>query len=253
VTQRILTLVILATLVHAVSAAAQPPRYLSRFDFRVDAEHLSGDDERFVWDANIGGDVDLVDYGTGRLVFAANYQVVLGEEIKAFDPNQGHYILEGALTRRFDGFELAGVFYHQSRHLSDRPKRQAVDWNSVGGRVRSGVTNGALRLDGRADLRVLIQHAFVDYDWEVEANGRARYAVHPRIAFVSSAALRVVGVDGSRDRGTQTGVRGEGGVRLEGDGAAAELFLAVERRIDPYQLEFGTATWFTAGFRIASR
>jgi hypothetical protein len=42
-------------------------------------------------------------------------------------------------------------------------------------------------------------------------------------------------------------------VRLTGSGAAVELFLAVERRIDPYPLEFGSATWATAGFRLLSR
>jgi hypothetical protein len=62
-----------------------------------------------------------------------------------------------------------------------------------------------------------------------------------------------VGVDGSRDRGTQHGFRAEGGVRLKGRGALLELFVAAERRIDPYQLEFSTATWMTTGFRISSR
>jgi hypothetical protein len=51
----------------------------------------------------------------------------------------------------------------------------------------------------------------------------------------------------------QTGFRAEGGVRIEGRGAASELFVAGERRIDPYPLEFGHATWFTAGFRLLSR
>jgi hypothetical protein len=32
-----------------------------------------------------------------------------------------------------------------------------------------------------------------------------------------------------------------------------DLFVATERRIDPYQLEFSTATWVTTGFRISSR
>ena len=72
------------------------------------------------------------------------------------------------------------------------------------------------------------------------------------MALVSNGGFRVVGVDGSRDRGTQYGRRGEGGVRLDGRGAALELFVAAERRIDPYQLEFSTATWLTVGFRISS-
>ena len=39
---------------------------------------------------------------------------------------------------------------------------------------------------------------------------------------------------------------------MEGRGAALELFVAAERLIDPYQLEFSTATWLTAGFRLSS-
>lgn len=246
----------LAALVFAAAtsqAAAQDVRYLPRFDFRVDAEHLSGDDPRFVWDANFGGDMDLVDFGAGRVSFAANYEVVMGEEIKAFDPNQGNYILEGAATARLGSVEVGGVFYHQSRHLSDRFKRQAVDWNSIGARVRGGAAAGRARFEGRADLRGVIQRAFVDYRWELEGDGRAAYDLHPRVALVAGTTVRVVGVTGSRDRGTQAGVRGEGGIRMSGDGAAAEFFLAVERRVDPYPLEFGAATWFTTGFRLSSR
>jgi len=248
------TLVVaLTALLNAAPAAAQTVRYLPRFDFRVDAEHLSGDDPRFVWDANFGGDMDLVDFGRGRVSFAANYEVVMGEEIKVFDPNQGNYILEGAGFARLGSIEVGGVFYHQSRHLSDRVKRQAVDWNMVGARVRGGVASGRARIDGRADLRGVIQRAFVDYRWEFEGDARATYDLHRRVALVGGTTVRVLGVNGSRDRGTQTGIRGEGGISLRGDGAAAEFFLAVERRVDPYPLEFGTATWFTTGFRLSSR
>jgi len=54
-------------------------------------------------------------------------------------------------------------------------------------------------------------------------------------------------------RGGPNGFRAEGGVRFEGSGGAVELFVGAERRIDPYPLEFGTATWMTAGFRLLSR
>jgi hypothetical protein len=98
----------------------------------------------------------------------------------------------------------------------------------------------------------VIQNTYVDYRWELESAVAARVALRPRVAFVPSGGFRVVGVDGSRDRGTQFGYRGGGGVRLDGRGAALELFIAAERRIDPYQLEFSTATWMTVGFRISS-
>lgn len=226
--------------------------FLPRFDFYVSMEHLFSEDRRYVWDANFGGDLDIVDYGRGRLSFVANYQTILGSEFRAFDPNQGNYMLEGSASARGDAFEVAGVFHHVSRHLSDRPKRRPVDWNMIGGRIRGGGVRGRTEWQGRADIRGVVQHTFVDYRWEMDAGVGARMALRPRVAVVATGGLRLLGVDGSRDRGTQHGYRGEGGVRINGRGAAVELFVAAERRIDPYQLEFSTATWVTAGFRISS-
>jgi hypothetical protein len=122
----------------------------------------------------------------------------------------------------------------------------------VGGRILGSAARGRTELRGRADLRGVVEHTFIDYRWELETDVAARVALRPRFAAISAGGLRVLGVDGSRNRGTQLGYRGEGGLRIDGHGAALELFIAVERRVDPYQLEFSTATWMTAGFRISS-
>jgi hypothetical protein len=227
--------------------------FLSRYAFHLNAEHISSDDERFVWDANYGGELDVVDYVSGRFTFFANYEVITGEEFRAFDPTQGNYILGGRLSYRLRGFELGGVFYHQSRHLSDRPKRQAVDWNMVGGRVGRAVSAGPVALDATVDIRGVVEHSYVDYQWEVDGGLRAKYPLARHVALVGQGNIRWLGVDGSRNRDTQIGARGEGGVRFEGAVGAIELFLAVERRIDPYPLEFGTATWMSAGFKLLSK
>jgi hypothetical protein len=42
-------------------------------------------------------------------------------------------------------------------------------------------------------------------------------------------------------------------VRLDGRMGAIELFVAVERRIDPATLEFGTLDWVAVGFRLLNR
>lgn len=234
-------------------APAAPLEFLSRFGFYVSMEHLVSNEERFVWDANFGGSIDLLDYGIGRATFVANYQTILGSEFRAFDPNQGNYILAGSLSADVASLEFAGVFHHVSRHLSDRPKRHPVDWNMVGGRISRGWTSGRLDVRARGDLRGVVQKTFVDYRWETDADVRARWALSPRVGALATGGIRVLGVDGTRGRGTQNGFRGEGGVRLEGRGAAMDLFAAVERRIDPYQLEFSTATWILTGFRLSSR
>ena len=72
-------------------------------------------------------------------------------------------------------------------------------------------------------------------------------------ARTAGAGWRVVGVDGTLDRGTQFEARVETGVRMRGQAAAAELFIGAERRIDPYPLEFSTGSWFLAGLRVTTR
>ena len=240
----------------AAQTAAAPPRveFLPRAAFHMTAEHLWGEaDPRFRWDTNFGGELDLIDFAVGRLTFVANYQAILGEEYQVFDPNQGNYILEGSLSGRFPHVELAGVFYHQSRHLGDRPKEVPVDWNMVGVRAIRVFPAGAFHVETRADVRGVIKQSFIDYTWEFDGRLRADRVVRPGVGVLLAGGVRHLGVDGSRDRGGQTGFRGEAGVRLEGSAGAVELFVSAERRIDPYPLEFSTATWVTAGFRLLTR
>jgi hypothetical protein len=250
-------------LLHSQQAAAQDAsshdpgtsgfQFLPRYAFHLSAEYLSGADRRFVWDANFGGELDFIDYGRGRLTFEANYQTILGEEIRPFDPNQGNYILSGRLSARVRGFEAAGVFYHQSRHFSDRSKQLPVDWNMVGGRVSKTIKHERVTLETRVDLRKVVQKTLVDYRWEFEGRTRSTIPVRRDIALFGGATARVLGVDGSQNRGTQHGYRAEGGVRFTGRAGAIELYLSGERRIDPYPLEFGTAQWMGIGFRFLSR
>lgn len=237
----------------AAPASAQTVDVLTHAAYRVSAEHLTSDDERFNWDARFGGDIDLVDYGSGRVNFLADYQVILGEQRRSFDPNQGNYLLAGSVSHRFAGLEAAAVFHHESRHLSDREKEPAVDWNMLGGRVLKVVPLRRGHIDTQADLRWVIKKSYVDYDSEFAGEARAVLPIDQRFSAIVDGGLRFLGVDGSQDRGTQTGFRVEGGIRIDGRGAAVELFVAGERRVDPYPLEFGTTQWLTAGFRLLGR
>jgi hypothetical protein len=236
----------------AFSTQPSSLEFFSRFDSAISIERFSAaEDERFVWSGIIGVDVDVMDYGLGRTAIVANYEVVMGREFRPFDPNQGNYILEASTSARTGAFELAAVFHHVSRHLSDRPKRRSVDWNMVGGRMSGDLQRGRASLQGRADIRGVIRRGLVDYRWEVDTEVAARVSLRPRLALIARSGVRVLGVTGEADRGTQYGYRGEGGLSFEGRGATVDLFIAAERRIDPYQLELSTATWLTTGFRIA--
>ncbi|HEU4691679.1 MAG TPA: hypothetical protein VFS23_25120 [Vicinamibacterales bacterium] len=227
--------------------------FLPRVAFHMAAEYLADEDPRFMWDADFGGELDIVDYGVGRFTFEGNYEVVLGDERRAFDPNQGNYILAGLVSARTGKTEVAFELYHQSRHLADRPKEDAVDWNTLGGRVRRNFAYRQAVIAAQANLRGVFMKSSVDYSWEIDAGVRSDVKVSPRVGVLAAGRVRYLGVDGSIDRGNQTGYIVEGGVRFEGQAGAIELFVAGERRIDPYPVEVGTGQWFKAGFRLLSR
>ncbi len=249
----LLATAIVAGTVPAAAQVTAPVQFMSRSLFQMSAEHLSGDDESFVWEANFGGDLDVLDWGRGRATFVANYQVILGEEFKAFDPNQGNYTLGTSGSVRLGGAEISGVFHHESRHRSDRTLPQPVDWNMVGARVGAKPTPGAMFMDAQVQFLKVIQRSYVDYEWEVDGRLRSDLVLRPGVGVLFGGDVRVVGVDASRGRETQVGGRAEGGLRLDGVMGAIELFVAVERRIDPATLEFGTRNWAAVGFRLLNR
>lgn len=256
----VLTLALVASAAPALAqasapAAEAPPErvvFLPRYSFHLGAEHIRDRDPRYVWDANYGGELDLLDFGNGRTTLYANYETVLGEEPRIFDPNQGNYILGGVMTFRVSGIEIGGGFHHESRHLSDRAKDFPIDWNMIGAHIAAAGKRGRAEMSATGDARYAIRVSYVDYDWEIASDARIAYRVTPRTSLIASGRVDLLGTEAS-SRSTQTGARVEGGMRVSGDRAAVELFLACERRIDPYPLEFSTASWFSLGFRVTSR
>ena len=235
------------------SAPATAQEWFPRFDFHLDGEYVASGDPRFNWLFDFGGDADVLRSDRARAVFIANYEAIAGEQFRRFDVNQGNYMLEGALLFRVAGLEVGPVWHHVSRHLSDRPKRFPIDWNMISIRVRDEGSLGAMEASWRADGRVTVTNAFVDYAWETETAAALSYSVTPRFGVGAGGFWRLVGMDGTHDRGAQSEERGEVGVRMLGPAAAAELFIGFERRLDPYPLEFGTSSWFLAGLRLRSR
>jgi hypothetical protein len=240
-----------------VTPAPPQPEFLSRYTFHLSAyELLHADDasQRFSWDTHFGGSLDLVDYVAGRASLLIDYQAVLGSEFRPFDPNQGNYILEASASGRAADTEIAGVFHHVSRHLSDRPKRPAVAWNTIGGRVLRRLRAGSTKVDLDFDLGRVVQHSFVDYTWIGAAEIEARHDVAARVSVFAHASGQWYGVDATeRGRGSQRGGMAEAGVRLTGPGGALELFAGLERRVDAYPLERVPRHWGLAGFRLLSR
>lgn len=222
--------------------------------FFMGAEHLSTDSVHYKWRADFHGDVDLASWAHGgRATFLTNYEVVLGNDFRRFDPEQGNYQIDGSVSQQVRGVEVSAVFHHLSRHLSDRGKRQAVDWNTWGVRAKRTFVRGPVGITLQGDFRDVIAKSFVDYRNETEGRANLTWQWRPRVGFMSNNRVRIVGVDGTGNRGTQTEARTEGGVRFSGAGGEVELYLAGERRIDPDLLALGGRSWFAAGFRLRGR
>ena len=264
---RPLTLILFLFL-FAVPAAAQVPQplfvpappgpeFLSRYDFHMSVYELIGTDdpaERFSWDSHFGGSFDIIDYVAGRATVKVDYEAVLGSELRPFDPNQANYTLEPSLSWRFRGTEVAAVFHHLSRHLSDRPKHFAIAWNMWGGRLLKRANFGSVTIDGALDVGRVVQHSFVDYTWITDGDVLVRRPVSARLGVFAHGSAQVFAVDGTiPDRGTQAGVLAEAGIRVLGRGGALEAFAGVERRVDAYPLDRVPQNWVLAGFRLLSR
>lgn len=229
--------------------------FISRLDLGMSAAALTSDDRRFAWVADWGGEIDLVDYVLGRLSFLADYEVVLGDELQPFDPNQGIYRLAASSSIRVRGTEFVGVFHHVSRHLGDRAKNFGIAWNTVNGRMlrRVGLGDRGF-LDLRAEAGKVVATAFVDYSWVALADATVRRTLSPRVAIYGRGYGELYGVDADvAGRETQRGGRVEAGVRLSGPGGALELFGGYEQVIDADPIDRLPLAWFFGGFRLLSR
>jgi hypothetical protein len=247
---------LVAAEVRAQAPLENPPTsaaFMSRYDFHLSAAALGTDDARFSWDTHWGGDFDFIDYVNGRLSFFADYQAMLGEEFRPFDPIQGNYTLAVSGSVRLGPTELAGVLHHVSRHLSDRPKPESIAWNALLARVLRQVTFDGGSLSLRAEGGPVVERAFIDYTWLASAEIVGRQSFGPVISAYGRALGEAYKVDpdvAGRER--QLGGRLEGGVRFSGPGGAMDLFAGYERVVDAYQFDRRARRWFFAGFRLVN-
>lgn len=237
-----------------VSAVPPSLAFLPRFDFAISLASLASSDPRFSYDGRASADFDVVDYVKGRTSVFAQYQVVMGNQLRAFDPNQGNYTFEGSSSWRLGRAEVAGVFHHLSRHLSDRPNIQSVAFNAVGGRVMYHFNRGRTGTDVRADVEKVIQHAFLDYSWTAQMRAVVRRPIKPRLAIFGRTAFETYGVDPAiAQRSQQNGGRVEGGLLINGARAAVEVYAGWEQVVDAYPLERAFQRFSFIGFRLEAK
>jgi hypothetical protein len=257
---------------HAAAQDLQPivvpappgPAFLTRYDFRLSATNLlmsvpaappALPDERFSWDMRFGGSFDIADLVVARLGVLIDYQAVLGSEYRPFDPNQANYTLEGFVSARVNrSTEVAAIFHHVSRHLSDRPKPFAVAWNELGARVVHRLAIGSITVDVDLEGGRAVQHSYVDYTWLGELNLLVRHPINERVGVFAHGLGQAFAVDETASRrGTQTGGSLEAGIRFTGRAGALEVFAGYEKRADADPLDRHSLQWGLAGLRLLSR
>ena len=124
----------------ACAADAQAQSFLPRAGYYFQWSALAAPDPRFGSDGAMGVDVDLVDYGRGRLNFAADHEAVLGHEARPFEINHDNFAMEAFGTMRLRSTEVAAAFHHVSRHLSDRSNPNIIAWNVLDFRAMRRLT-----------------------------------------------------------------------------------------------------------------
>jgi hypothetical protein len=270
-----LALALCLSLVFVAHAAAQPPQpliapapaapeFLSRYDFRLSIAGLAVStpdpapripDERFSWDSHFGGSFDFADLVVARLGVIVDYQAVMGSEYRPFDPNQANYTLEGFVSGRVSpNTEVAGIFHHVSRHLSDRPKEFAVAYNEIGARAMSRVAFGTTTVDVDLEGGRAVQHSYVDYTWLGEMQLLVRHPINEHVGvFVHGSGQAFAVNELVAGRGAQAGGLVEGGIRVTGRGGALEIFAGYEKRVDADPLDRQSQRWGLLGFRLLSR
>ncbi|HEY2907133.1 MAG TPA: hypothetical protein VGJ29_14620 [Vicinamibacterales bacterium] len=238
----------------AIAPAPATPDFMSRYDFHLSAAAVSINDPRFSWETHFGGDIDVFDYVVGRSSILIDYEAVLGDEFRPFDPNQGNYTLEASSSARVGETEIAVAFHHVSRHLSDRPKRFAIAWNILGVRVLRRVTINGFTIDGVATAGKVVQNSFVDYTWAGDLDLMIRRPVSPRLGVFAHGFGNGYLVDQTiAHRDHQLGGNVEVGLRINGRAGAVELFAGAETRIDADPIDRIARRWALAGFRLVSK
>ena len=94
--------------------------------------------------------------GSGRRISIPEVETILGHRVRSFEAVQANYSLELGLSVVISGRgDFSGFFHHVSRHVQDRDKVRAVDWNLLGGRYEAPWPDRWNRrgVDGRLSCR----------------------------------------------------------------------------------------------------
>lgn len=229
--------------------------FLSGLRTGIDVTSLNGaaTDRSFDWDADLSFDLDVFDLGFMRGNLFLGYEQIVGRQKRNIDPNQNSYAIDGSIFFPLRHGELGAVFHHVSRHRVDRSTDQAMSWNLVGGSYGHRVVVSQFALHAGVRGMFNVERADVDYRGQIETFFSAMRALNSRYAVVGRAEGVIVPVEPQMfDRTTQRGGRLEGALRVFGDIADFDAFVAWEQRIDASFAKRDTVRWVLAGLRVTA-
>jgi len=243
------TLALLATLGLGTDASAAD--FLPAVSLHLEAARYVPAETDMDWTTTMGGGADLFSAGSFRGYIVGHVETIIGNARRAFDASQANYTLEAGFRWRTGRFRVEPFFHHVSRHLIDRNKEPAVDWNILGARVETSVGGGRARVGGGIGHTTLA--SLVGYRWEITGHGDMDLARLGGAAVVYGAGrARFVTVepeppllrDDFLDWALETGLRFRRGAR------EMDLFAAREHRNDVFLLVPGARDRFLFGLRI---
>jgi hypothetical protein len=203
------------------------------------------------WAGTFGGGATLVAAGPVALRVQGDVETIIGNSRRAFDATQANYHLEASLWRRFGSAEAGLVFAHVSRHVQDRPKEAAVDWNVLRVQAMRSFERGFV--EGGVGHTTLASQ--VGYGWELVARGDTRLLrLSSTTTLYGLFALRAVEAEASAafDRGSFADVKLESGVRFTREDRRLDVFAAWQRRHDIPVDRPGRADRLLLGFRLGN-
>jgi hypothetical protein len=186
------------------------------------------------WTTTIGGGADVVGLGGFRGYIVGDVETIIGSTRRAFDATQANYHLELGGRWRLGGVALNPFFHHVSRHLSDREKAPAVDWNMLGVRAEARLSLGGRRAQVGGSAGHTTLASLVGYRWELTGQGDVELLRRGRTAGYGAARARLVTIDPEPElpRGDFLDWAVEGGFRYRSEQRVFEAFAAYERRND---------------------
>ncbi len=215
--------------------ASEGARFLPFMGPQLEAARYSSPNEDFAWVGWIGGHVDLVEKGRASLYFAPNVETILGNRVRSFEAIQANYSLEVGMRFDVGRGRVSPFFHHVSRHVQDRDKFQAVDWNFLGLKYDSPWPEKWNRKGGfSGSAAVATLASAVGYNWEARASADIDVARRDNRALFFLGDVRVVGASASPNfpRERVTDLRVETGFRRWAETSQLALFVAYERRSD---------------------